>query len=173
MRYYDEIYSETIPFKFVKYIVLAEAGLGIVFLILYAMQLGGSLGIEDELPSFFFLIMAVFMFAVAVFLYSLIKLKLSISAETLRASFGFIKFEVPLSKVEKVSTDEGSSIKYGGWGVRLAKARDGWMLAYTSIGFRRVILELKEHKYKYFIFSTAYPDEVINIINQQLKRGKL
>lgn len=170
MRYYDEIYREVIPFKFVKYIIFLEGGLGIVFLIFYAMQIAGNLDIGDELPSVFFLIMAVIMFAIAAFLYSLIRLRLGITTDVVRASFGFIKFEVPFSNVEDVYTDEKSSLKYGGWGVRVTKAKEGWLLAYTSVGYKRVVLELKEHKYKRFIFSTAHPEEVINVIKQQLRR---
>jgi hypothetical protein len=170
MRYYDEIYREVIPFKLVKYIIFLEGGLGIFFLILYMMQITSSLGIGEELPSVFFLIMAVIMFAIAAFLYSLIRLRLGITMDVVRASFGFIKFEVPFSNVEDVYTDEKSSLKYGGWGVRVTKAKEGWLLAYTSVGYKRVVLELKEHKYKRFIFSTAHPEEVVNVIKQQLRR---
>jgi hypothetical protein len=170
MRYYDEIYREVIPFKLVKYIIFLEGGLGIFFLILYMMQITSSLGIGEELPSVFFLIMAVIMFAIAAFLYSLIRLRLGITTDVVRASFGFIKFEVPFSNVEDVYTDEKSSLKYGGWGVRVTKAKEGWLLAYTSVGYKRVVLELKEHKYKRFIFSTAHPEEVVNVIKQQLRR---
>ena len=171
MRYYDEIYSENIPFKFMKYMALGEGLIGVAFVALFFLHLNGTLGIEDELPYFFFPLMAAIMLGVAVLLYSLTRLKLGITTEVIRASFGFIKFEVSISNIAKVSTDEGSSLKYGGWGVRLAMGRSGWMLAYTSIGFRRVVLELKEHKYKYFIFSTAHPEEVVDVINQQIKRG--
>jgi len=170
MRYYDEIYREVIPFNIVKYIAFVEGGLGIVFLILYIIQIAGNLGIGDELPSFFFLIMAAVMFAVAVFLFNLTKLRLGITTDAVGASFGFIKFEVPFSNVEDVYADEKSSLKYGGWGVRVTKAKEGWLLAYTSVGYKRLVLELKEHKYKRFIFSTAHPEEVVNVIKQQLRR---
>ncbi|MCJ7763811.1 MAG: hypothetical protein MUO90_01455 [Dehalococcoidales bacterium] len=169
MRYYDEIYSELIPLKFVKYITFAEVGLGLVFIIFYAMQVTGNFVSEDELPSFFFLIMAAIMFAVAALLFNLTKLRLGITTDAVRASFGFIKFEVPFSNVEDVYIDEKSSLKYGGWGVRVTKAKEGWLLAYTSVGHKRVALELKEHKYKRFIFSTAHPEEVVNVIKQQLR----
>lgn len=39
MRYYDEIYSEVIPFNIVKYVIYLEGGTGLAFLILYIMQL--------------------------------------------------------------------------------------------------------------------------------------
>ena len=170
MRYCDEIYSEVFPFRIVKYIAFAEGGLGIIFLIMYIMQISGNLGIEDELPSYFFLIMAAIMFAVAAIIFNLTRLRLGITTDSVRAAFGFIKFEVPFSNVEDVYIDERSSLKYGGWGIRVTKIKEGWLLAYTSIGFKRVVLELKEYKYKSFVFSTAHPDEVVNVIKQQLKR---
>ncbi|MBA7710471.1 hypothetical protein ES703_119414 [subsurface metagenome] len=169
MRYHDEIYSEVVPFNFIKYIIFIEGGAGVAFLVLYIMQLTGSLNIEDDLPAVFFLIMAIIMLAVAAFLFSLTKLRVSITSDSLRASFGFIKFEVPLNGIEAVYTDEKSSLKYGGWGVRLWKQKEGWVLAYTTIGYKRVVLELKGNKYKKFIFSTAHPEEVINIIQQKLR----
>ncbi len=169
MKYYDEIYSEVVPFKFIKYIIFVEGGVGVAFLILYIMQLMGNLGVEDELPAVYFLIMAVIMLAVAAFLTALTKLRIGITPDLLRASFGFIKFEVSLSSVSNVYTDEKSSLKYGGWGVRMRKYKEGWVLAYTTIGYKRVVLELEEHKYRRFIFSTAHPEELVNVIKQQLR----
>jgi hypothetical protein len=169
MRYYNEIYSETVPFKFMKYIILLEGGLSIAFLVLYILQISGSLGIEDELPQWFFLFMALIMIGVTAFLYNLRSMRLGITSDSLRASFGFIKFKVSLDGIADVYTDEKSSLKYGGWGVRMRKYKEGWVLAYTTIGYKRVVVELKEHKYKRFIFSTAHPEEVINIIKQQLR----
>ena len=169
MRYYNEIYSETVPFKFMKYIILLEGGLSIAFLVLYILQISGSLGIEDELPQWFFLFMALIMIGVTAFLYNLRSMQIGITDDMLRASFGFIKFKIPLDGIADVYTDEKSSLKYGGWGVRMRKYKEGWVLAYTTIGYKRVVVELKEHKYKRFIFSTAHPEEVINIIKQQLR----
>jgi len=169
MRYYDEVYSETVPFKLIKYILFLEGSIGVVFLVLYIMQLTGNLGIEDGLPQWYFLIMAAIMLAIAVFITNFRKLRIGITSDSFRASFGFIKFEVPLSSVSKVYMDEKSSLKYGGWGIRGRKYKDGWALAYTTIGYRRIVLELEGHKYKRFVFSTAHPEEVVNVINQHLR----
>ena len=168
MKYYDEIYSEVVPFNFIKYIIFLEGGIGVAFLVLYIMQLAGSLNVEDDLPAVFFLVMAIIMLAVAAFLFSLTKLRIGITSESLRASFGFIKFKIPLDGIEDVYTDEKSSLKYGGWGVRLWKQKEGLVLAYTTIGYKRVVLELKKHKYSKFVFSTAHPEEVVNTIKQHL-----
>jgi hypothetical protein len=168
MKDFEEVYSEVIPFKFIKYIVFTEGGVAVAFLTLYIMQLMGNLGVDDELPAVFFLIMAVIMFAVAAFLTAFTKLRIGITPNLLKASFGFIKFEVLLSSVSNIYADEKSSLKYGGWGVRMRKYKEGWVLAYTTIGYKRVVLELEEHKYRRFIFSTAYPEKVINVIKQHL-----
>jgi len=169
MRRYDEIYSENIPFKLIKYIVLLEGGIGAAFLVLYMVQLNGSLGIEDELPQWYFLLMALIMFGIAAFLYNLRCLHIGITSNMMRASLGFIKFSVPLSDIENVYMDEKSSMKYGGWGVRIRKYKEGWVLAYTTFGYKRVGVELKEHKYKRFVFSTARPEEVIDSIKRQMR----
>jgi len=169
MRYYDEVYSETVPFKLIKYIIFLEGSIGVVFLVLYIMQQTGNLGTDNELPAVFFLVMAVIMLAVAVFLTNFMKLRIGITPDLLRASFGFIKFEVPLSSVSKVYTDEKSSLKYGGWGIRGRKYKEGWVLAYTTIGYKRVVLELEGHKYKRFVFSTAHTEEMVNVVNQHLR----
>jgi hypothetical protein len=60
-------------------------------------------------------------------------------------------------------------LKYGGWRIRMRKYNEGWVLACTTIGFKRVVLELKTHKYNRFIFSTAYPEEVVKLLKKQLR----
>ncbi len=169
MRNYDEIYSENVPFRFMKYMVWLEGGLGMVFLILYILQLNGNMGIEDGLPQWYFLLMALIMFVIGAFLYNLRSMQIGITDEVLRASLGFIKFSVPISDIEDLYVDEKSSLKYGGWGVRLRKYREGWVLAYTTIGYRRVVVELRQHKYRRFIFSTTRPEEVIDSIKKQMR----
>ena len=84
MRYYDEIYSEVVPFKFIKYIALGEGLTGVAFVVLFFLHINGTLGIEDELPYFFFPLMAAVMLGVAVFLYSLVRLKLGITTDVVK-----------------------------------------------------------------------------------------
>ncbi|MDD4873530.1 MAG: hypothetical protein PHE15_00915 [Dehalococcoidales bacterium] len=170
MQYYDEIYSEIVPFNFMKYIIFAEGALGFVFLVLYVMQVNGSFIPDDELPAYFWLIMAAVMFLVVAFLTTLTKLRIGITQDTLRASFGFIKFETPFKNINNIYEDTRSSLKYGGCGVRIAKLKEGMTLAYTTIGEKKVVVELKESKYKLFVFSTSHPEEIVNVIKNQLRR---
>ncbi|UCG53886.1 MAG: hypothetical protein JSV32_04560 [Dehalococcoidia bacterium] len=166
MRYYGED-LEIVPFRFIKYIILIEVGLSIVFAALFIMQQMGNLVIEDELPVVFFLIMALIILAIAAILTTLAKLRIGITQDLLRASLRFIKFEVPLSSITNVYQDEKSSLKYGSWGVRMRKYKEDWVLAYTTIGYERVRLELEGHRYKRFVFATAHSEEVTNVLNQQ------
>jgi K+/H+ antiporter YhaU regulatory subunit KhtT len=54
--------------------------------------------------------------------------------------------------------------------VRIAKRKEGMTLAYTTIGEKKVVVELKESKYKLFVFSTSHPEEIVNVIKNQLRR---
>jgi hypothetical protein len=88
----------------------------------------------------------------------------------LKASFGLIKFETPITNIADVYTDEKLGWVYGGWGVRIATLKQGLTLAYTTIGYKRVVVELKTGKYKLFVFSASNPEEFINVIKNQMKR---
>jgi len=64
---------------------------------------------------------------------------------------------------------EKSSLKYGGWGIRLRKYKEGWIQAYTTVSYERVVLELEAQRYRSIIFSTANSEEVIKVLNKQAR----
>jgi hypothetical protein len=170
MRDYDEIYGETIPFKFMYYVIFMEGAIGVLFMVFFFLQLSGNFIPDEDAPAFLWLIMSALMLGITVFLTTLRKLDISITQYKLKASFGFIKFETPFTDIADVYTDERMGLAYGGWGVRMAKLKQGLTLAYTSIGYKRVVVELKTNKYKLFVFSTSNPEEVINTIKNQMRR---
>jgi hypothetical protein len=170
MRDYDEIYGETIRFKFMYYIIVSEAVIGILFLVFFFLQASGKFIPDSDASAVFWLIMALVMFAVTAFLTTLTKLDISVTQYKLKASFGLIKFETPITNIADVYTDEKNGWVYGGWGVRVAKLQQGLTLAYSTIGYKRVIVELKTGKYKLFVFSASNPDEFISVIKNQMKR---
>lgn len=170
MRDYDEIYGETIRFKFMYYIIFSEAAIGILFLVFFFLQLTGNFIPDEDASAIFWLIMAIVMFAVTTFLTTLTKLDISVTRYKLKASFGLIKFETPITDIADVYTDEKLGWVYGGWGVRITKLKQGLTLAYTTIGYKRVVVELKTGKYKLFVFSASNPEEFINIIKNQMRR---
>lgn len=170
MRDYDEIYGETIPFKFMYYVIAAEGAAGILFLVFFFLQSAGKFIPDTDAPAIFWLIMALVMFAVTAFLTTLTRLDISVTQYKLKASFGLIKFETPITNIAEVNNDEKLGWVYGGWGVRVAKLQQGLTLAYSTIGYKRVVVELKTGKYKLFVFSASNPDEFISVIKNQMKR---
>lgn len=167
---YDHLYSENIPFGIVRIISAVILFIGFVFLFLWLWQASGNPIGGGALPDIYYAVMALFMLAMGVFLLAFRNLKISIYSDELLASFGFIKHSVPLSNISDISDDTDTSLKYGGWGIRLRRYKEGWVLAYTTIGYKRVVLELNEGKYKRFVFSTANPEEVTSIIKSQFRR---
>ncbi len=167
---YDYIYKEIVPFGIVRVIGIFVLIIGLVFLALWLWQAGGNPIGGGVLPDIYYTVMALFMVAVGVFLLAFRNLKISIYSDELLASLGFIKHSVSLSNITDVSNDTDTSLKYGGWGVRLKRYKEGWVLAYTTIGYKRVVLKLKEGKYKRFVFSTAHPEEITSILKNQLRR---
>ena len=170
MRDYNEIYGETIRFKFMYYIIIAEAAIGILFLVFFFLQLAGKFIPDADAPAFFWLIMALVMLVITAFLMTLTKLDISVTRYNLKASLGLIKFETPITNIADVYSDEKMGWVYGGWGIRVAKLQKGLTLAYSTIGYKRVIVELKTGKYKLFVFSASNPEEFISAIKNQMQR---
>ncbi|MFA6347589.1 MAG: hypothetical protein WCX07_04820 [Dehalococcoidales bacterium] len=170
MREYDEIYGETIPFKFMYYIIIGEGATGILFLVFFFLQSSGSFIPDADASAVFWLIMAIVMLAVTAFLTTLTKLDISITQDKLKASFGLIKFETPLTNIADIYSDDRAGITYGGWGVRVARLKQGMTLAYSTFGYKRVVVELKTGKYKLFVFSASNPEEFINVIKNRMRR---
>jgi len=166
----DHIYKEIIPFGIVRIISAVIFLTGLVFLVLWLWQAGGNPIGGGVLPDIYYAAMALFMLTVGAFLLAFRSLKISIYSDELVASFGFIKHSVPLSNITDINDDTSSGLKYGGWGIRLRRYKEGWVLAYTTIGYKRVVLGLKESKYKSFVFSTANPEEVTDIIKSRFRR---
>lgn len=167
---HDHIYEETIPFGIARLISAVMLIIGFVLLLLWLWQAGGNPIGGGALPDIYYAVMALFMIAMGVFLLAFRNLKINIYSDKLLASFGFIKHSVSLGNITDISDDTNTSLKYGGWGVRLKRYKEGWVLAYTTIGYKRVVLGLNEGKYKRFVFSTANPEEVTSIIKSQFRR---
>jgi len=162
-------YDETVPFKFMYYIIIAEGATGILFLVFFFLQSSGSFIPDADASAIFWLIMAVVMFAVTAFLATLTKLDVSVTQYKLKASFGRIKFETPFTNIADIYADDRAGLTYGGWGVRVARLKQGMTLAYSTFGYKRVVVELKTGKYKLFVFSSNNPEELINVVKNRMR----
>jgi len=157
----DEIYQETVPFTLMKWILATEIGLTILFLSLFISQLPAGL-------SWLYLGLFLLFVGVTALIANFRKLNISISSQSITVAYGRIKYFIPWYKIEGCYLDKNPGIAYGGWGIRMTKVKGKWLLVYNVIGSPRVILELKSGRFGQFAFSTKHPDEVLNIIKQQI-----
>ncbi len=158
----DEIYKETIPLTLIKWILAMEIGLTILFLSLFISQLPAGL-------SWLYLGMFLLFLGVTALIANFRKLNISITSQSITVAYGRIKYSIPWDRIDDCYLDKNLGIRYGGWGIRMAKVKGKWLLVYNVIGSPRVILELKSGRFGKFIFSSRHPEEVLNIIKQQIR----
>jgi len=162
----DEIYHETVPFTFIKYIIFLEAAMAAVFLVLFFLQtFGGPIG-ERPAPDWVLLILFALFVGIAVLLYSIRKMNIGITPQAVNIYFGIFSRTIPYESIDSIHADSGPAIKYGGWGVRIFRDKKGWVLAYNTFGRPRVVLGLRRGRYGRFVFSTRNPDEIISIVER-------
>ncbi len=157
----DELYQETVPFTLIKWILAMEIAITVLFLYLFVSQLPAGL-------SWLYLGMFLLFLGVTALIANFRKLVISISSQSITVAYGRIKYSIPWDRIEGAYLDRGSGIRYGGWGIRMTKVDGRWLLVYNVIGSPLVVLELKSGRFGQFIFSSRHPEEVLNIIKQQI-----
>ena len=165
----DEIYQETIPFPVGRLVLVIMTGITALFIFLFVYQLTiGPVG-DRSAPNWFYLIMLVIFAGVTVLMTNFTKLAVSLTPDAITVAYGKIKYTIPWHNIADCYLDKNLGIVYGGWGIRLGKARGKSVLVYNVIGSPRVILELKEGRFEQFAFSTKHPEEVIAVVQQQIR----
>lgn len=157
----DEIYRETVPFTIVKWILAMEIGIAVSFLALFIYQLPEGL-------SWFYLGMFLLFVGVTVLIANLTRLTISITPQHITVAYGRISYSISWDNVEGFAPTSGPGIRYGGWGIRMTRVKGKWVLVYNVIASPGVVLELKSGRFRRFVFSTRHPDEVLNIVKQQI-----
>jgi hypothetical protein len=100
------------------------------------------------------------------------RLSIIITPSTITVGFGIIKKKIPLENVTDCNPDDVSAVKYGGFGIKMARVNGKNRLVYNTIGTPRCVLSLKEGKFPEFVFSTKNPEEVINVVMGELRLMK-
>ena len=163
----DEIYQETIPFPVGRLIVVIMVGITALFLFLFIYQLtSGPIG-DSPAPDWFYLVMMAVFAGVTVLTTNFTRLTISMTPDAITVAYGRFKYTIPWYKIEGCYLDKNPGIAYGGWGIRISKAKGKSVLVYSVIGSPRVILELKEGRFRQFAFSTKHPEEVMAIVQQK------
>jgi hypothetical protein len=134
-----------------------------LFLLFYQI-LVGPIG-ANPAPNWFFLFMFLLFLGVMI---NFSRLTIRMTPRYISVGYGIIKHSILWENVEDCYLDEASTIRYGGWGIRIAKVKGKWRLGYNVVGGPRIVLSLRRGRFKEFVFSTKNPEEVIKIAKEQI-----
>ena len=158
----ENLYEEKV---FSKGITSILAPITIVFLFILVYQIFiGPLGARPA-SNWFFLIM----FLLCLFLtINFSNLIIRMTSRSISVSYGIFKYNLYWENIADCYLDEASTIRYGGWGIRIGMVKGRWRLVYNVMGGPRVVLSLKKGKFREFVFSTSDPLRVIEMVKQKV-----
>lgn len=165
IKRYEALYSEVFNFKAINVLVIAFVAVGIVLLVVSLAVLFGSGAGEISVEEFALLMLSLMAVSVGAFLKSLSKIEVNVTADSIFTSLGMFKFNLPFKNVESVSIIDEPSLMRGGWGVRSRLQREGWIVSYTTSGYKRLKFLLVDGRYKVFLLSSKEPEKIIKIFN--------
>lgn len=160
------IYEENRSFLLGKLAFVLMICLSLLFLFFYVYQLvNGPLG-TNPAPDWFYLVMFILFAGISCLVSNFQSLNIKINSQGIKVTYGRIKYTVSWENVTGSYLDESPGFKYGGWGIRMGKSQDKWVLVYNVINAPLVVLELATGRFGYFAFSTGNAKDVIGIIEQ-------
>jgi hypothetical protein len=165
-----EIYREKVPFTVGKLILALMIGLALMFLALFLYQLIVSPVGERPAPDWYYLVMFFIFSIVGALVANFRELTVLATARFISVAYGRIKYTIAWENIEGSYLDDKTGIAYGGWGIRIARARGKSVLVFNVIGPPRVVLELNKGRFDQFAFSTWHPEEIMVMVQE--KRGK-
>lgn len=160
------IYEESIFAKWLTS-VLALVTIVFFFMLLYQILVNSTSG-QFTFPWFLFLMFVLFLG----FTINFRKLVIKMRPDGISVNYGIFKRTIKWENIEKCYVDEDSALGYGGWGIRIGSGKEGLRLVYNLIGRPRIVLSLKKGKFKEFVFSTANPQKVIEIVSTESSMKK-
>jgi hypothetical protein len=114
-------------------------------------------------PTWFYLIM-VLLFVMIAFVFG--RLTIRMTPASISVGYGPLGQNFNWDNVEGCFLDETSAVQYGGTGLRMARIRGNWRIIYNVIESPRVVLSLREGRFKEVVFSTRHPQEVMKTIKE-------
>ena len=158
----DNIYEEKI---FAKGMTAILGCTCVIFLFLLCYQIFVKQIGDKPAPDLLFLITFLIFFGITIIFLQLI---IKITPEYILVGYRIINKKIFFENVEDCRLDERSNMRYGGFGIKITRIEGKWVLVYNLLKCPRVVLSLKEGKYKEFVFSTKNPEEVIMIVKRQI-----
>jgi hypothetical protein len=163
----EELYKENLPFPLITVVTAVLFLIALLMLVLYVLQLVvGPIG-NTPAPDWFYLVMFIFMAAIAFLVANFRVLVITIGSQSVTVSYGLIKRTIPWGDIEAGFHDKSPVLRYGGWGARIARVEGRWRLAFNVIGAPGVVLRLRKGRVCEFMFSTENPEQVLDIIKRQ------
>lgn len=154
------VYEEKLFSKWITIILASVTGIMLFFLVYQIVK--GPLGAKPA-PTWFLLVLALLFLG---FTINFSRVIIRMTPEHVSIGYGLFKHKIPWEIVENCYLDETSAVRYGGSGIRITKVGEKWRIVYSVIGGPRVVLSLKEGRYREVAFSTKNPDQVMSIIKQ-------
>ena len=100
-------------------------------------------------------------------------LKINISEDAVLLKFGLVRWKTVLANIQTIHLDDSPAwIKYGGAGVHFAFVYRRYRAFYNFLEHPRVLITFhhKQGPVQELVFTTRYPQEVIQIIQARLKK---
>jgi hypothetical protein len=160
----ENLYEEKI-FLWVFAAILSAFTAIFTFIVVFQVFLG-PLG-DNPAPNRLFAFMALLFLGITI---NFSRLSIKMTSRSAIVGYGICKRTIPWEDIERCYVDEASSIRYGGWGIRIGRVEGKWRLVYNVIGAPRVVLSLKSGWFREFVFSTKNPEAVMTIIRQRIGR---
>jgi hypothetical protein len=99
-------------------------------------------------------------------------LTIRLTTQGISVGYGIIRHRVNWSNVAECYQDKASTVRYGGFGIRLGLVNGKWRLVYNTISDPRVVVRKRYGKIQEFVFSTRNPEGVMKAIREGIgERG--
>ncbi len=112
------------------------------------------------------LVMMVALFSVVFANFS--RLKVTLTPENITVGYGLITRHIRWENIESCHLDQTSTLKYGGFGIRIAKINGVWRTVYNIVASPRVVVKLKSGTFRELVFSTENPEQVMQLVNSYI-----
>jgi len=135
------------------------------FFLLYIYQIIVEPTWFEPLPSWFWLVMTVILLAITI---NFSRMKIRIDNKGIIIRYGVIKNSIPWEDVKDCSVDEGSPLKYGGWGQRFWRVKGNFRIIYNAAAGERIAISLNSGIVREIVFSTRDPEKVMEVIKTHI-----
>ena len=158
----DNIYEEKIFSKGITGILSAVTA-SFLFVLVYQIlvePIGGR-----PASNWFFLLMFILFLGVTI---NFSRLVIRMTPRSIAVGYGIFKHTIIWENIEGCYSDEASTSRYEGWGIRLGRVKGKWRLVYNIVRSPRVVLSLREGRFREFVFSTKNPEQVVKVVKQHI-----